>query len=67
VKPLPPAQHFPPSTKFIFSLPLISSLPISALNPVLLNKTFGEDKKITIKAKQGEDGRWLLSDRYRRF
>lgn len=51
-RPLPPAQQLTSFDK-TFHIQLATDIffddLVTALNPVLLNKTFGEDKKITIK------------------
>lgn len=65
VKPLPPVQHFSTFDKS-FHIQLASDIfmadLVTALNPLLLDKTFGEDKKITIKNfnLRGEDGRLVV-------
>jgi hypothetical protein len=66
VKPLPPVQQYPAFDKR-FHIQLASDIfmadLVTALNPVLLDKTFGEDKKITIKSfnLKGEDGRLVVN------
>jgi hypothetical protein len=65
VKPLPPVQHFPAYDKS-FHIQLAADIffadLVTALNPVLLDKTFGKDKKITIKSfnLKGEDDRLVV-------
>jgi len=65
VKALPPVQHIPTFDKS-FHIQLGTEIffadLVTALNPVLLDKTFGEDKKITIKNfdLKGEDGRLVV-------
>lgn len=66
VKLLPPVQIFPTFDKsFHIQLPadIFMADLVTALNPVLLDKTFGEDKKITIKNfnLRGEDGRLVVN------
>ena len=66
VKLLPPVQHFPTFDKsFHIQLPadIFMADLVTALNPVLLDKTFGEDKKITIKNfnLKGENGRLVVN------
>lgn len=66
VKILPPVQLFPTFDKsFHIQLPadIFMADLVTALNPVLLDKTFGEDKKITIKDfnLRGEDGRLVVN------
>lgn len=52
VRPLPPVQHLPAFDKK-FHVQLAAEIfmadLVTALNPVLFDKTFGDDKKITIK------------------
>jgi hypothetical protein len=65
VKPLPPVRHFPAFDKrFHIQLPADIYLAdlVTALNPVLLNKTFGDDKKITINSfdLKGENDRLVV-------
>jgi hypothetical protein len=65
VKALPPVQQFPAFDKnFHIQLPadIFYADLVTALNPVLLNKTFGDDRKITIKKfnLKGEDGRLVV-------
>lgn len=62
LRPLPPIQHlnsFDKSFHVQLGVEIFFSDLVTALNPVLLDKTFGDDKKITIKSfsLQGEDGR----------
>ncbi len=65
VKALPPVQHLPTFDKS-FHIQLAADIffadLVTALNPVLLDKTFGDDKKITIKNfnLKGEDGRLVV-------
>lgn len=65
VKPLPSVQHLPAFDKS-FHLQLATNIfladLVTALNPVLLDQTFGDDKKITIKDfnLKGEDGRLVV-------
>lgn len=64
-KALPPVQLLPAFDKR-FHIQLASNIfftdLVTALNPVLLDKTFGEDRKITIKSfnLKGEDGRLVI-------
>ena len=63
---LPPVQQFPVFDK-TFHIQLATDIffadLVSALNPVLLEKTFGDDKKITIKSfnLKGEEGRLVVA------
>lgn len=65
VRALPPVQQLPVFDKS-FHIQLATDVffadLVSALNPVLLEKTFGDDKKITIKGLhlKGEDGRLVV-------
>jgi hypothetical protein len=65
VKPLPPVQQLPAFDKH-FHIQLVTDIffadLVSSLNPVLLDKTFGEEKKITIKGfnLKGENGRLVV-------
>jgi hypothetical protein len=65
VRALPPVQQLPTFDKS-FHVQLAADIffadLVTALNPVLLDKTFGEDKKITIKSfnVKGEDGRLVV-------
>jgi len=65
VNALPPVQQLPAFDKS-FHIQLATDIffadLVTALNPVLLNKTFGDDKKITIKSfnLKGEDGRLVV-------
>jgi hypothetical protein len=65
VKALPPVQQLPAFDKN-FNIQLGTDIffadLVNALNPVLLEKTFGEDKKITIKGfnLKGEEGRLVV-------
>jgi hypothetical protein len=65
VKALPPVQQMPAFDKS-FHIQLATDIYfadlVTALNPVLLDKTFGDDKKITIKNfnLKGEDGRLVV-------
>jgi len=64
-KALPPVQQFPAYNKN-FNVQLAADIffadLMNALKPVLLDKTFGEDKKITIKGFElkGEEGRLVV-------
>jgi hypothetical protein len=65
VKALPPVQQLQAFDKS-FHIQLVSDIffadLVTALNPVLLDKTFGDDKKITIKkfSLKGDDGRLVV-------
>jgi hypothetical protein len=65
VKALPPVQQFPAFDKS-FHIRLAADIfyadLVTALNPVLIDKTFGDDKKITVKSfnLKGEDGRLVV-------
>ena len=65
VKPLPPVQHLPAFDKS-FHVRLAADIffadLVAALNPVLLDKTFGNDRKITVKSfnLKGEEGRLVV-------
>ena len=65
MKALPPVQQFPAFDKS-FHIQLATDIfyadLVTALNPVLIDKTFGDDKKITIKKfnLKGEDGRLVV-------
>ncbi|HTP06440.1 MAG TPA: DUF4403 family protein, partial [Nitrospirota bacterium] len=65
VRPLPPVQHLPAFDKS-FHIRLAADIffadLVAALNPVLLDKTFGSDRKITIKSfnLKGEEGRLVV-------
>ncbi|MDD2337364.1 MAG: DUF4403 family protein [Geobacteraceae bacterium] len=65
VKALPPVQQIPALDKS-FHIQLAADIffadLVTALNPVLLDKTFGDDKKITIRnfSLKGEDGRLVV-------
>lgn len=65
VKALPPVQQFPVFDKS-FHIQVATDIffadLVTALNPVLLGKTFGEDKKITVKGfnLKAEDGRLVV-------
>jgi len=65
VKALPPVQQFPAFDKN-FHIQLAADIfytdLVTALNPVLIDKTFGDDQKITIKkfTLKGEDGRLVV-------
>jgi hypothetical protein len=65
VKALPPVQQLPAFDKS-FHVQLAADIffadLVTALNPVLLDKTFGDDKKITIKNfnLKGEEGRLVV-------
>lgn len=62
LRPLPPIQHmtsFDKTFHLQLGVEIFFNDLVTALNPVLLDKTFGDDKKITIKSfsLHGEDGR----------
>lgn len=63
---LPPVQQLPAFDKR-FHIQLATDIffvdLVTALNPVLLDKTFGEDRKITVKSfnMRGEDGRLVIT------
>jgi len=65
-RPLPPVQQVATFDKQ-FNIQLATDIffedLVTALNPVLLDKTFGEDKKITIKkfSMKGEEGRLMVN------
>lgn len=65
-RPLPPVQLLSTFDKN-FNIQLATDIffddLVTALNPVLLDKTFGEDKKITIKkfSMKGEEGRLVVN------
>lgn len=65
-RPLPPVQQVSAFDKQ-FNIQLATDIffedLVTALNPVLLDKTFGEDKKITIKkfSMKGEEGRLMVN------
>jgi len=65
VKALPPMQQFPAFDKQ-FHINLATDIffadLVTALNPVLIDKTFGDDRKITVKSfnLKGEDGRLAI-------
>jgi hypothetical protein len=65
VRPLPPVQHLPAFDKS-FHIRLATDIYfadlVNALNPVLLDKTFGDDRKITVKGftLKGEEGRLVV-------
>lgn len=65
VRPLPPVQHLPAFDKS-FHIRLAADIffadLVAALNPVLLDKTFGSERKITIKSfnLKGEEGRLVV-------
>ena len=65
-RPLPPVQQVSAFDKH-FNIQLATDIffedLVTALNPVLLDKTFGEDKKITIKkfSMKGEEGRLMVN------
>jgi len=65
VRALPPVQQFPAFDRS-FHIRLAADIfytdLVTALNPVLLDKTFGDDQKITIKkfTLKGEDGRLVV-------
>jgi hypothetical protein len=65
VKPLPPVQHlsaFDKSFHVLLAADIFFVDLVTALNPVLLDKTFGKDRKITIKSfnLKGEEGRLVI-------
>ena len=66
VKTLPPVQQLPAFDKQ-FHVRLATDIffadLVTALNPVLLEKTFGDDRKITVKSVnlKGEDGRLVIA------
>ncbi len=65
-RPLPPAQQLTSFDK-TFHIQLATDIffddLVTALNPVLLNKTFGEDKKITIRnfSIKGDEERLIVT------
>jgi hypothetical protein len=65
VKALPPVQQLPDFDKR-FHIQLATDIffadLVTALNPVLLDKTFGADRKITVRSfnLKGEDGRLVI-------
>ncbi|MDA8412709.1 MAG: DUF4403 family protein [Desulfobacteraceae bacterium] len=65
VKPLPPVQQLSSFDKR-FHIQLATNVffadLVTALNPVLIDKTFGDERKITIKSfnLKGEDGRLAI-------
>jgi hypothetical protein len=65
VRPLPPVQQFPSYDKS-FNIQLGTDIffadLVTALNPVLLDKTFGDGKKIIVKSfnLKGEEGRLVV-------
>lgn len=65
-RPLPPAQQ-QATVDNRFHIRLATDIYleefVAALNPLLLDKTFGEDKKITVKSfkLQGEDGKLVIT------
>jgi len=65
-KALPPVQQLPAFDKR-FHIQLATDIffndLVTALNPVLVGKTFGEDRKITVKSfnLRGEDGRLVIA------
>ena len=66
VKALPPVQQLPAFDKR-FHIQLATDIfladLVTALNPVLLDKTFGDDRKITVKSfsLRGEDGKLVVT------
>lgn len=64
-KPLPPLQQLP-SFDRNFHIQLVTDIfyadLVTALNPVLIDKTFGEEKKVTIRSfsMKGENGRLVI-------
>ena len=66
IKPLPPVQQLPAfDNRFHIQLATDIFLAdlVTALNPVLLDKTFGDDRKITVKSfnLKGEDGKLVVT------
>ncbi|BCS52162.1 DUF4403 family protein [Geobacter sp. SVR] len=64
-RPLPPVQQlssFDKSFHIQLATDIFFADLVNSLNPVLLDKTFGEDKKITIKSfsLKGENGRLVV-------
>src|ERR1035438_8508743 len=65
VKSLPPVQQLPDFDKR-FHIQLATDIfffdLVTALSPVLLDKTFGDDRKITVRGfkLKGEDGRLII-------
>lgn len=65
LRPLPPVQQLPAFDRQ-FHIQLAAEIffadLVKALNPVLLDKTFGDDRKITIRSfdLRGEDGRLVI-------
>jgi hypothetical protein len=65
VRPLPPVQHlaaFDKSFHIRIAADIFLADLVAALNPVLLDKTFGSDRRITVKSfnLKGEDGRLVV-------
>lgn len=65
-KPLPPLQQYLTfDRQFHIQLPadIFYADLVAALKPILIDKTFGEDKKVTIKSfnLRGENGRLVVS------
>ncbi|MSN24924.1 MAG: DUF4403 family protein [Geobacter sp.] len=66
VKPLPPVQQLQSFDKR-FHVQLATDIfladLVKALNPVLIDKTFGDDRKITVKSfnLKGEDGKLVVN------
>jgi hypothetical protein len=66
VKALPQLQQLPAFDKR-FHIQLVTDIfladLVTALNPVLLDKTFGDDRKFTVKSfnMKGEDGRLVIA------
>lgn len=65
-RPLPPVQQvsaFDKHFNILLATDIFFEDLMTALNPVLLDKTFGEDKKITIKkfSMKGEEGRLMVN------
>lgn len=64
-KPLPPLQQLP-SFDRNFHIQLVTDIfyadLVTALNPVLIDKSFGEEKKVTIRSfsMKGENGRLVI-------
>ncbi len=66
VRPLPPVQHLPAFDKSFhvrLGADIFYADLVAALDPVLLDKTFGSDRKITVKSfnLKGEEGRLVVA------
>jgi len=66
VKVLPPVQQLPSFDKRFYiqlATDIFLADLVTALNPVLLNQTFGDDRKITVKSfnLKGEDGKLVVT------